>query len=472
MADVTKAYSAYKESGLPWLGMIPAHWEICRNGQLFSQRNETGYGSLPILEVSLRTGVQIRDMENLKRKQVMSDREGYKRAAKGDIAYNMMRMWQGAVGIAPVDGLVSPAYVVARPLVDNLSKYYDYLFRTPMYMNEVDGYSRGIVKDRNRLYWQDFKRMPSCRPSVEEQNIIVAFLNFKQRQFSQFIRSKRRMIALLNEQKQAIINRAVTKGVNQNVTLRPSGVDYFGDIPEHWEARRLRTIASVKPSGVDKNAIEGEIPVNLCNYVDVYKNDYITPELSFMKATATKAEIDGFRLRAGDVVITKDSEDWTDIAVPAYVVRDFDDVICAYHLAIVRPNKQLVLGEFLFRAFSAESVSEQFRIGANGITRYGLSQNAIKSGYFPLPPISEQREIVLHITNECNEIDAAIKQANREIELIREYQTRLIADVVTGKVDVRDIPVESVEGTEEIEELDDIPEEDELTELQEVSDGD
>jgi type I restriction enzyme S subunit len=110
---------------------------------------------LPILEVSLKTGVRVRDMENLKRKQVMTDREKYKRADKGDIAYNMMRMWQGAVGAAPVEGLVSPAYVVARPFAGTDTRYFSYLFRTAAYMTEVDGYSRGIVKDRNRLYWQD-----------------------------------------------------------------------------------------------------------------------------------------------------------------------------------------------------------------------------------------------------------------------------------------------------------------------------
>ena len=123
-----RPYPEYKESGLPWLGPIPAHWKIGRNGRLFEQRNQNGFSDLPILEVSLRTGVRVRDMDNLKRKQVMSDREKYKRAVKGDIAYNMMRMWQGAVGVAPEDGLVSPAYVVAQPFSATESRYFAYLF--------------------------------------------------------------------------------------------------------------------------------------------------------------------------------------------------------------------------------------------------------------------------------------------------------------------------------------------------------
>ena len=194
MIDDLRPYPAYKDSGLPWLGKLPEHWDVRRNGRLFAQRNETGFGSLPILEVSLKTGVRVRDMDDLARKQVMSDREKYKRAAKGDIAYNMMRMWQGAVGVVPVDGLVSPAYVVARPFPETDSRYFSYLFRTNAYMNELDAYSRGIVKDRNRLYWEDFKRMPSCFPPLEEQETIARFLDAHAAGVRRFIRNRQRLI--------------------------------------------------------------------------------------------------------------------------------------------------------------------------------------------------------------------------------------------------------------------------------------
>ncbi len=127
-----------KDSGVEWLGEVPEHWEVRRNGRLFAQRNETGFAELPILEVSLRTGVRVRDFEDSDRKQVMSDRDKYKRALAGDIAYNTMRMWQGAVGVAPADGLISPAYIIARPLPGTNSRYFERLFRTSAYMQEVD----------------------------------------------------------------------------------------------------------------------------------------------------------------------------------------------------------------------------------------------------------------------------------------------------------------------------------------------
>lgn len=210
MSLTLKPYPEYKESGVPWLSKIPAHWERVRNGRLFSERNQRGYPELPILEVSLKTGVRVRSFTDSNRKQVMANRGQYKRAVKGDISYNMMRTWQGAVGVAPVDGLVSPAYVVAQPFPHTDGRYYAYLFRTAVYMNEVNKYSHGIVTDRNRLYWDEFKQMPSVFPTVGEQRRIADYLDSNARRVQAVIRAKRRIIALLNEQKLAMVAHAVT----------------------------------------------------------------------------------------------------------------------------------------------------------------------------------------------------------------------------------------------------------------------
>ena len=205
-----KPYPAYKPSGVEWLGDVPTHWEVNRNGRLFVQRNEVGYSELPILEVSLISGVRVRDFDNSSRKQVMSDRSLYKRAVEGDIAYNMMRMWQGAVGVAPVDGLVSPAYVVAKPLAGNEPRYYEHLFRTSAYKNEVDKYSRGIVKDRNRLYWEDFKQMPSPCPPPNEQVLIADAIGRTMEFTSTNIQNARSQIALADEYRTRLIADVVT----------------------------------------------------------------------------------------------------------------------------------------------------------------------------------------------------------------------------------------------------------------------
>jgi type I restriction enzyme S subunit len=154
-------------------------------------------------------------------------------------------------------------------------------------------------------------------------------------------------------------------------------MDWADSLPRSWNARRLKTFADVQASNVDKNVNEGEIPVQLCNYTDVYYGDMILARTDFMKATATPLELTKFQLRGGDVLITKDSESGTDIAVPAYVPETLDGVICGYHLAIVRPKQSQIDGQYLYFAFLTHGVRDQFHVAANGITRYGLSQHDI-----------------------------------------------------------------------------------------------
>lgn len=464
-------YAVLQSTGLPWVPQIPKHWHIRRNGGLFSQRVETGFPELPILEVSLRTGVRVRDMENIQRKQVMGQREKYKRAAKGDIAYNMMRMWQGALGVAPVDGLISPAYVVARPYEGVNSAYYSYLYRIDAYLREVNKFSRGIVSDRNRLYWVGFKQMPALLPPVEEQDQIVAYLRAQDAKIARFIRDKRRLIELLNEQKQMLIHRAVTRGLDRNVRLKPSGLEWLGDVPEHWNVMPLKAVATVAFSGVDKLTEEGETPVLLCNYTDVYRNEKITSELAFMKATASPHEIARFALRKGDVLMTKDSETPDDIGVPAWVSEDISGVVCGYHLALLRPRGAVAVGSFIYRALCAPHVANQFRVAAAGVTRFGLAKRDIQTAVIAVPPIAEQLNIVEWLENETAELHKATSGAKAEIDLMREYRDRLVADVVTGQIDVRSwVPGPDDVTDEVIEALDD--EDDAAMDEQGVDDDD
>ena len=204
----------------------------------------------------------------------------------------------------------------------------------------------------------------------------------------------------------------------------------------------------MRVSNVDKHTRDDELAVRLCNYVDVYKNERITSEMSFMNATATGDEIEKFRLHWDDVLITKDSETWDDIGVPALVTEPADDLIAGYHLALLRPYP-IMLGRYLARVLQGEPISCQFHVEAKGVTRYGLSQGGIKSVNVPLPPLSEQTAIVEYIDKATADIDSAINRARRQIELLREYRTRLIADVVTGKLDVSEAATKLGEQADE-----------------------
>ena len=169
-------------------------------------------------------------------------------------------------------------------------------------------------------------------------------------------------------------------------TYKDSGVEWLGQIPAHWDVRRLKFVSSITYSNVDKRVKEDEIPVRQCNYVDVYKNDHIVNNLEFLEVTARPEEIRRFLLHPGDIILTKDSEDWKDIAVPAFVPEPLDNVICGYHLALIRPSSPHVDPNYLFRSFQAAPINYQFQIEASGITRYSLGKRALGDALILLPP--------------------------------------------------------------------------------------
>lgn len=437
-------YSAYRDSGLPWAPTIPADWHVLRNGRLFAHRVQTGFPELPILEVSLRTGVRVRDMANLKRKQVMSQKEKYKRAAKDDLAYNMMRMWQGAVGPAPVDGLVSPAYVVVRPFEEANSKYFSYLFRTDAYMREVNKYSRGIVSDRNRLYWQDFKRMPSLVPPRAEQDQIVSYLRVQDAHIARLIKMKRDLIALLKEQKLRIIDRAITHGLDAKVPLKVSGVEWLGKIPEHWNTIKIkfvtkRIVGGATPKSDQPNFWNGDVV--WVTPKDVSKNELLNSSLRNITRDGLKS-CSASLVPPGSIVITS--------RAPVGNVS-----IARVELCTNQGCKALVLSpdiistDYFFLVLLR--MKERLNVLANGTTFAEISTFSLANELVPVPPLDEQAKICCWIEGECGPVNEAIQRADDEIRLIIEYRDRLIADVVTGQVDVRNWvpgPDDIVDGAE------------------------
>jgi len=437
-------YPEYKDSGVPWLGCIPQHWEVRRNGRLFLQRNSTGYGSLPILEVSLKTGVRIRNMGNLKRKQVISDREKYKWAAKGDIAYNMMRMWQGAVGVAPVDGLVSPAYVVVRPRPEAEPRYFSYLFRTDIYKKQVDGFSRGIVKDRNRLYWEDFKRIPSCFPSLAEQKAIADYLDANAAKVRRFIRNRRRLIEVLNEQKQAIINRAVTRGLNPDVPLKPSGIDWLGYIPEHWVVKPLKRWVTIN----ERVLTETTDPEYTFDYLDIGcvgtgRLVGKPKRIKFDDAPSRARRI----LRRGDTII---STARTYLRAFYFVAEDVSDLVASTGFAVLAPHEGVV-PEYLGITLQSDPFINRVTANSVGIAYPAITETNLGTFHVAMPPdAGEQQAIAEQVLGDTAALNAWIERTQNEIDLIHEFRDRLIADVVTGKVDVRHLA--PAPGSEDLEE--------------------
>ena len=218
---------------------------------------------------------------------------------------------------------------------------------------------------------------------------------------------------------------------------KDSGVEWLGKVPEHWNLQRIATAADIRFSSVDKHTKEGEHPVRLCNYVDVYHNEKINSDIPFMAGTAKREEIRKFRLEVGDVLVTKDSEDWKDIGVPALVEYAADDLVCGYHLAILRPNEESLDGGYLSYALKDLHVAWQCQVAAVGVTRYGLSQNAIKSVRIPLPPLPEQYAIAHFLDHAKQRIQHHIHAKEKLIKLLEEQKQVIIHQAVTGQIDVR-----------------------------------
>jgi type I restriction enzyme S subunit len=219
--------------------------------------------------------------------------------------------------------------------------------------------------------------------------------------------------------------------------MKDSGVEWLGEVPEGWGVERLKYSSLCKVSNVDKKTKEDEQNVRLCNYTDVYYNDYITSRQDFMKATAKPEEISRFCLLNNDVVITKDSEDWRDIAVPALVTETSPDIICGYHLAIIRPNSHRLLGVFLFRLMQSHAVNQQFQIASSGVTRFGLPKSSIGEAIIPVPSIPEQQAIANFLDLETGNIDLVVSKIREAISKLTDYRAALITAAVTGKIDVR-----------------------------------
>ena len=210
---------------------------------------------------------------------------------------------------------------------------------------------------------------------------------------------------------------------------------WIDQLPNNWEAKPLRSAADYVVSNVDKVPDDDEIPVQLCNYTDVYNNEFITPALDFMQATASEAEIAKFGLTVDDVIITKDSESWDDIGVPALVQETTGGLVCGYHLALLRPFKQKMAGAFLFRCLQAKPVRVQLELAANGVTRFGIPKSEIGTMRLPVPPLTQQRAIADYLDHETARLDALVAVKERVLGLLAEKRRALITRAVTRSLD-------------------------------------
>lgn len=421
-------YPAYKPTAIPWLQQVPEHWEVQSLGSLTTAivgRNRT---DLPLLSVVREKGVILRSSmsEDENHNRIPDDLSNYKHVRKGNLVINKMKAWQGSLGIAPVDGIVSPAYYVfdlhvAEPMYGHV------LLRSKPYVGAFAAYSDGVRIGQWDLSIHGMRRIPVVLPPPAEQHLIVRYLHALDAKVKRYIRTKRTLIARLQEQKQAIIQRAVTRGLDPNVKLKPSGVEWLGEVPEHWEVKRGKAVFEV----IDKRSKTGNeelLSVSAVNGVVFRSSSEVH---MFMAASYV-----GHKLCWPEDLVINSLWAW---AKGFGFSRHHGIVSTAYSVYRLRPQYKS-LWEYLDVLLRSGAYDWDFTVRSRGVwkSRLQLTDSSFLDMRMILPSTKEADEIIEYVRTETKDLDEALTRVNKEIKVLQEYHVRLIADVVTGAVDVRE----------------------------------
>jgi type I restriction enzyme S subunit len=458
IADL-KPYPKMKDSGVPWLGAVPEHWEALPLGAVARPRKVTNVGYRELLSVYLGRGVIPFSAVDQKRTNPTSDDlSKYQAVEPGDFVLNNQQAWRGSVGVSRYSGIVSPAYLVLI-LGERLDREFaDRLLSSRVMIAQYLVCSKGVGSIQRNLYWPHLRRVSALVPPIEEQGATVRFLDHADRRVRRYIRTNQNLIKLLEEQKQAIIHWAVTRGLDPNVRLKPSGVEWLGDVPEHWDVLALKRIAWFKSGAgfpVGEQGNQGaEIPfLRVSDMTRLGNETWIeTPDSTVSRETAQR--LGAYIFPAGSIIFPK---------VGGALLTNKRRLLRMPSCIDNNVMGCVVRGADLDYAFTLLQQLDLGRLAKPGPVP-AIGEGDVREIKVALPPSDEQRLIVSAVRSGTASLVSAISSAQGEIDLLREYRTRLIADVVTGKLDVREAAARLPDEPDEPEPLDEIEAEDETDE--------
>lgn len=463
IADL-KPYAKCRESGLPWLNGLPEAWQLLRCKSVFDRvdvRSKTGQEEL--LTVSASHGVVPRKNTSVTMFKAKSY-IGHKLCWPGDIVVNSLWAWMQGLGVARHHGLISSAYSVYRPRqsYENYGSFFHYLLRSDVYKWELQTRSKGVWLSRLQLSDLAFMDMPIPLPPSDEQAAIVRFLDHVNRRLEKTIRAKRKLIALLNEQKQIIIHRAVTRGLDPTVPLKDSGIPWLGEIPDHWNEISVGAATNLIQTGPfgsqlhSHEYVTGGIPVINPSHM---KDGRVIPDASVSISPSKIKELERHKVQIGDIIAARRGE----LGRCAIVTPIEVGWLCGTGSLLIRCKQILFSSTFFQMVFASQGIRDSLSLASIGATMDNLNAGMVARLRMPLPSITEQNQIVEFVRNENQRHEIITSAIQREIALLREYRTRLIADVVTGKLDVREAAARVPEEGEELEESPIMEEEEEVT---------
>lgn len=401
-------YSKYKDSGVKWLGEIPSHWEVKHLRNFLTLFSEKGFGDSQLLSVTREKGVILRDRDNKEENHnfVPDDLSGYKHLNAGDFVINKMKSWQGSYGVSDYEGIVSPAYFTCKLHGIN-SKFFSRAIRSRAYIGFFMQFSKGIRVDQWDLDPNSMKEIPFVVPSNEEQIAIVNYLDSVTSKIDEAIAQQQKMIDLLNERKQIIINDAVTKGLDPKAKMKDSEIDWIGQIPEHWEVRSFKMLMSIQ-RGHDLTAEKfksGDVPV--------YGSGGL---MGFHNAKTSKAP---------SIVIGRSGS----VGKLQYIEKDFWAHNTVIYMTENKGNDIKYLF-YLLKSVDLSALATQTAVPT-------LDRKNVLSYKIPCClDIKEQQKISKYLDERLSEIDEVISSERKKISLLQERKQIIINDVVTGKVKV------------------------------------
>ncbi|MBS7254609.1 restriction endonuclease subunit S [Flavobacterium branchiicola] len=431
-----KKYDKYKNSGVEWLGEIPEQWDFIRMKHLFKDHSEKNKPNEELLSVTQNKGVVPRTWVENRMVMPSGALESFKFIEKGDFAISL-RSFEGGLEYCHHDGIISPAYTVLKTKRKINEKYYKYLFKSFSFISELQTSVVGIREGKNISFPElSYSFLPV--PKVEEQTSIANFLDDKTAKIDQAITLKQKQIELLKERRQILIHKAVTRGLNNDVKLKDSSVEWIGEIPEHWKVKRFRnTFKLGKGLTITKENLTDE-GIFCVNYGEIHSKFgfEVNPEIHKLKYVHTDYLINNSSslINEGDFVFADTSEDLQGSGNFTYL-NSKEQVFAGYHTVIARPSDNII-SRFIAYEFDSLVFRSQIQAKVKGVKVYSITQSILKELSILVPPKNEQLEIVNYLDNSTKKIDTAISLKQQEIEKLKEYKMSLIDGVVTGKVKV------------------------------------
>lgn len=413
--------------------IIPSHWDFLPIRSIFYESDKrNGDEEYELLSVTQDRGI-IKQSGDAKKDTSNEDKSKYKVVLENSIAYNKMRMWQGAVGINEMkDGIVSPAYVVINPISKINTKYYFYLFKSTYMISQFGKYSYGLVDDMNSLRYDNFKNIYVPIPPLVEQNKIVKRIDKKSKQIDNFVVKKTEFIRLLKNQKEAIITKAISKGITSHIKYKQSDIEWLGNIPIHWELRKLKYCLNKKLKyGANESAELDNTDYPRYIRITDFGFDGALKTNTFKSLLPEVAE--NYLLSDGDILFARSGA----TVGKTFQFKNYNGKACfAGYLIKATVDSNIVYSDFLF-LFTKSSLYarwKDFIFNKSTIENIGADKYAELT--IPIPPLKEQTMIISYIESEHAKIDEIIEKTAKEIELIKEYKTSLISEVVSGQLKV------------------------------------